>query len=158
MHLRIPAAALALALMLASCGPGGDQPSATGNADDQPLAAGNMANPAANGTEAGNSSAGPQISACPFRRTRDWNGSVEGGHVRINGYVDLQMAGFRPALTERSGAAAGTIALDLALAPAPGEPVSDLARYERRGAPAYRRAEIWCGGERIQQIDMVVVQ
>lgn len=146
MTLRHLAAAAAFGLVLAGCSPAGEDKS-TGT---------DAASPAANRTEQANAAAadGP---ACPFRQTRDWIGSVEGGHVRVNGLVDLQMAGFRPALTERAGGS-GTLALDLALAPAPGEPVSDRARYERQGAPAFRRAEIWCGGERIAQIDMIVVQ
>ena len=147
MTLRTLAAALAAGLILAGCGQGGDEPGAGAN----------KATETANAAAAGNATATAGLAACPFRRTRDWIGSVERGHVRVNGYVDVQMAGYRPALTERSGTSAGTLALDLALTPAPGEPVSDLARFERLGAPAYRRAEIWCGGERIQQIDMTVV-
>ena len=148
MRLRNRAAALALGLLLVGCGTGEDE-----------APKGNVAAPAGaeKAAEGGNASAAPEFAGCPFRRTRGWIGSVEGGHVRINGYVDVQMAGFRPALTERPGAPAGTIALDLAFAPAPNEPINDRARFERLGAPAYRRAEIWCGGERIEQIDMTVV-
>ena len=149
MTLRHLAAAAALGLCLAGCGPANDDRSADANG---------AANAAAAAPELNSAETRADVAACPFRRTRGWVGSVEGGHVRINGYVDVQMAGFRPALTERGGAPAGTIALDLAFAPAPNEPISDHARFERLGAPAYRRAEIWCGGERIEQIDMVVVQ
>ena len=149
MSFRDRAGALALSLLLAGCGAGGD---------DAPNGNTAAAAGAENAAEAGNASAAPQLAGCPFRRTREWVGSVEGGHVRINGYVDVQMVGFRPALTERPGAPAGTIALDLAFAPAPNEPISDHARFERLGAPAYRRAEIWCGGERIELIDMILVQ
>ena len=141
---------LVLALALAGCGSGG------GN---QAGSAGNAAAPA-NEAAAANASApasGPAIAGCPFRRTHNWIGSVEGGRVLVNGNVDLQMAGFKPALTERAGAAPGTLALDLALAPEPNAAVTDLARYERRGVPAYRRGEIWCGGERIAAFDMILV-
>ena len=146
--MKFSCSAAALALVLSACGSGGGERAPDGANE---AAAANAA--AANESAA----AEPGAAACPFRRTREWVGSVERGHVRINGYVDVQMAGFRPTLTERPGAAPGTIALDLALVPAPGEPVSDHARYERRGAPAYRRAEIWCGGERIAGVDMIVV-
>jgi len=147
MRLRHWAAALALALP--ACGSGGGD-RASNHADE--AAAANAA--------AANQSAAADVggaAACPFRRTREWVGSVERGHVRVNGYVDVQMAGFRPALTERAGSGGGTLALDLAFAPAPGEPINDHARYERTGAPSYRRTEIWCGGERIETIDMIVV-
>jgi hypothetical protein len=141
---------LALMVGLAACGSGenGD-PAGNGanRAEAADAAAENAAAEAATG----------ETPPCPFRQTREWVGSVERGHVRINGYVDVTMAGFRPALTEREGAAAGTLALDLAFAPAPNEPINDHARFERTGAPSYRRAEIWCGGERIEAFDMIVV-
>jgi hypothetical protein len=142
----------ALTLALAACGSDGGRESADA---EENAAAANAAGGNAT-AEAGGDRA--DMPACPFRRTRDWVGSVERGHVRVNGYVDVTMAGFRPTLTERPGAAPGTLALDLALAPAPNEPINDHARYERTGAPAYPRAEIWCGGERIETIDMTVVQ
>ena len=147
MTLRHMAAAAALGLGLAACGPANEQPQTE-------------ANTAANTTEPALSSAETRadVAACPFRRTRDWVGSVERGHVRINGTVDVQMAGFRPALSERAGAGGGALALDLAFAPAPGEPITDHVRYERTGAPPYRQTEIWCGGEVIERIDMTVVQ
>ena len=147
MNLTDWAAAIACGLMLAGCG-----------ADRDDKAGANAAAVAANeSAKAGGNTVAGGLSDCPFRRTHDWIGSVEGGHVRVNGYVDLQMAGFRPELTPRPGAAGGTIAFDLALVPAPNAPVEDHVRYERRGAPAYRRAEIWCGGERIAGFDMIVV-
>ena len=140
-------AAIACGLMLAGCGP---------DRDDK--AGANAAAATSNqSAEAERNAAGGGLPDCPFRRTHDWIGSVEAGHVRVNGYVDLQMAGFRPELTPRPGAAAGAIALDLALVPAPNAPVEDQVSYERRGAPSYRRAEIWCGGERIAGFDMIVV-
>jgi len=141
--------AAAFAVALSGCGSGGGD-----RAPDR----GNEA-AAANAAAANESAAAEAggVTACPFRRTREWVGSVERGHVRVNGYVDVQMAGFRPALTERPGAPSGTLALDLAFAPAPGEPINDHARFERTGAPSYRRTEIWCGGERIAAIDMIVV-
>ena len=147
--MKFSCSAAALALFLSACGSGGGERAADGA---------NQA--AANAAAAANESAAAEpggAAACPFRRTREWVGSVERGHVRINGYVDVQMAGFRPALTERAGAAPGTLALDLAFAPAPNEPINDHVRYERTGAPSYRIAEIWCGGERIETIDMIVV-
>ena len=150
MAFRSGVAILGLGLWLSACG--GD---AGGN---------RSAAPAANEAAAANASAGaetaaaqPAVPACPFRRTQEWIGSVEGGRVLVTGTVDLQMAGFRPALTERPGAAAGTLALDLALTPEPNAPVTDLARYERRGAPSYRRGEVWCGGQRIAAFDMIHV-
>ena len=151
MTLRNLAAAAALGLCLAACGPSGDPSSSEANTAATANAA--PAEPEINSAETR-----ADVAACPFRRTRDWVGSVEHGHVRINGTVDVQMAGFRPTLTERSGAGGGALALDLAFAPAPGEPISDHVRFERTGAPAYRQAEIWCGGEVIERIDMTVVR
>ena len=148
MTLRNLAAAAALCLCLTACGPDSDTPSTQAN-----TAGKLVTEPELNSAE---TRAG--VAACPFRRTRDWVGSVERGHVRINGTVDVQMAGFRPALTERAGTGGGTLALDLAFASAPGEPISDHVRYERTGAPPYRQAEIWCGGEVIERIEMTVVQ
>jgi hypothetical protein len=98
----------------------------------------------------------PTMEDCPFRDTSEWVGSVESGRVLVNGRVDLMMAGFRPELTKRPGASAGTLALDLALAPDPQAAVNDRVRYEASGS--YRRGEIWCGGERIAAFDMIVVE
>ena len=104
--MKFSCSAAVLALFLLACGSGEGERAADG------------ANQAAANAAAANESAAaePGAAACPFRRTREWVGSVERGHVRINGYVDVQMAGFRPALTERAGAAPGTLALDLAFA------------------------------------------
>ena len=148
MTLRHLAAAAALGLCVAGCGPSGEDRSAETNA----------ANAAAAEPELNSAETRADVAACPFRRTRDWVGSVERGHVRVNGTVDVQMVGFRPTLTERSGGGGGVLALDLAFAPAPGEPINDHARFERTGTPPYRRTEIWCGGEIIERIDMTVVQ
>lgn len=115
------------------------------------------AEPADREATANAASVGALLPPCPFENTQRWAGSVEGGRLLVTGNVDLQMAGFRPALSERPDAAPGTIALDLALTPEPNAAVTDLARYERRGAPRYRRGEIWCGGERIAGFDIVVV-
>lgn len=93
---------------------------------------------------------------CPFRETGDWTGSIEGGRLLITGTVDLQMAGFRPALTERESSG-GVVALDLALAPEPQAAVTDQARYERNGAAPARFGEIWCGGKRIARFDIIQV-
>ena len=139
-------AAIALGLALAGCG-GGEEEKAAGA---------NAAATVSNTAEAAGAN-GAAMPACPFRETSEWAGSTEGGRLLVTGRVDLQMAGFRPALTERAGAAPGTLALDLALAPEPTAPVADVARYERSGAPRYGRGEIWCGGERIAQFDMVHV-
>ena len=144
-------AAFVLGWVLAACDGASDT---SAPAASKTVAAGNAA---ARNESAGDGGRGAPWSACPFQRTREWVGSVEAGRVLVNGFVDLQMAGFRPALAERPGAPAGTLALDLALEPQPNAPVSDHARYERRGAPTYRRGEIWCGGERIAAFDMIVI-
>lgn len=141
MNLR--AGVFAIALTLSACGGSG--------AGNQSAVAENEAGAAANTAETR-----AALPACPFLETTDWAGSIEAGRLLVTGSVDLQMAGFRPALTERA-AGSGTLALDLALAPEPNAPVTDLARYERRGAPAYQRGEIWCGGERIAEFDIVNV-
>lgn len=147
MKLRIAAAAL----LLAACDGGRGS---------------NVADPATNATaaeqgtgaaQANSAVAPPSMPACPFRETEGWGGAIEGGRLIVNGVVDLQMAGFRPALTERAGASAGTLALDLALAAEPNAPVSDRVRYERSGASGYRRGEIWCGGERIAEFQIVSI-
>jgi hypothetical protein len=137
----------ALLLCLAACDSG----------DRSAPAAENAAEPADREEAANAAGGGGLLPPCPFENTERWAGSVEGGRLLVTGNVDLQMAGFRPALSERPEAAPGTIALDLALTPEPNAAVTDLARYERRGAPAYRRGEIWCGGERIADFDIVVV-
>lgn len=134
-------ASIAVGLLLAGCDPGGsDRASPQANAATSEADASAPADVAA--------SAAPAMPACPFRETRGWGGAIEGGRLVVNGAVDFQMAGFRPALTER-GASGGTLALDLALAPEPNAAVSDRVRYERPGAAGLRRGEIWCGGERI---------
>ena len=99
---------------------------------------------------------GAALPPCPFTDTSGWAGSIENGRVLVTGLVDLQMAGFKPGLTPRPGAAGGTLALDLALTPEANAAVTDRARYEGPGG-GYRRGEIWCGGERIAQFDMVIV-
>ncbi|WP_129793406.1 hypothetical protein [Sphingosinicella sp. CPCC 101087] len=137
---------LVFALALAACG--GElaaPPAAQENGSAQNAAAGaNAADPAS-------------LPACPFRETSNWAGSVEGGRLLVTGNVDLQMAGFRPALTPHAGAAPGTAALDLSLVPEPQAAVTDQVRYEQARSPAYSRGEIWCGGARIAEFDVVVV-
>jgi hypothetical protein len=136
-----------LALCVAACGPGGGQ---SGSNDR----AGNGSG--TNGGEAKKAAAkSPVLPPCPFRNT-SWKGSIEGGRLLVTGTVDLQMAGFKPQLSVRS-AAPPVLSLDLALAPAAGEPVTEKARYEKSGSPAYRRGEIWCGGERIADFEMIFV-
>ena len=132
---------------LSACG-GGDREAAP----DPPAPVTNAA-----GSEVAETArAAPSMGDCPFRDTSEWVGSVESGRVLVNGRVDLMMAGFRPELSRRPGAPAGTLALDLALAPDPQAAVNDRARYEAAGS--YRRGEIWCGGERIAGFDMIMVE
>jgi hypothetical protein len=138
-------------LWLSACGGGGEPETAP----DPAAAAGKAAEPeTGNGAPA--AQAAPAMPDCPFRDTSEWVGSVEGGRVLVNGRVDLMMAGFRPELSRRPGAPAGTLALDLALAPDPQAAVNDRARYQAAGS--YRRGEIWCGGERIAGFDMIMVE
>lgn len=96
-----------------------------------------------------------KLPPCPFRETQGWKGSVEGGRLLVTGTLDVQMAGMKPVLTPRADAAPGVAAFDLALAPEANAAVTDLARYERQGSPRYSAGEIWCGGERIAQFDVV---
>ena len=140
------AAITALGLLLAACGTEGTESAANDPA----------ANESTNATTAAADEEQSQakLAACPFRETRDWKGSVTGGRVLVNGKVDLQMAGFEPALTPRAGGSGGTLVLDLTLAPKPNG-LSDSARYEAAGR--YSRAEIHCGGERIADIAIVQV-
>lgn len=146
-----------LGLAAAGCDSGGGD-AAGANAAANESAETGSANTTAAETTAETSAGATGLQGCPFRATTDWIGSWEVGHIRVNGRVDLQMAGFRPALNERSDSGGGTLRLDLALAPEPNAAVSDAVRYERTGAPLYRRTEIWCGGERIESFDMVVVE
>jgi hypothetical protein len=129
----------AIALSLAACG---SEP-APAPANDQ------VESEAA---EAASAAAAPALPDCPFHQTGDWAGSVEGGRLLVTGTVDLQMAGFRPVLTPREGAGA---AFDLALVPEPQAAVTNEVRYE--GAPASGAGEIWCGGEKIADFDIVRV-
>jgi hypothetical protein len=129
-------ALMALALALAAC-----------TAEPPPAANDSEANAA----EAAEAAEPASLPSCPFRSTGGWAGSVEGGRLLVTGTVDLQMAGFRPTLTPREGA--GT-AFDLALVPEAQAAVTDRVRYE--GAPLGGAAgEIWCGGEKIADFDIV---
>jgi hypothetical protein len=67
------------------------------------------------------------------------------------------MAGFKPQLTLREGSSGGATLLDLALVPEPNADISSHVKLEKPGAAPNRRAEIWCGGERIAAFEMVVV-
>lgn len=136
--------ALAVCIALAACDAGGD--------------AGPAANDAAveRNVAAETTQAGAALPPCPFRETGNWAGSVRGGRLLVTGNVDLQMAGFRPMLSPRSSAPP-TAAFDLALAPEAGAAVSNEVDYEATGTPAYRRGEIWCGGERIAEFEIVAV-
>ena len=141
-------AAAAAALLLAGCDSGAPdraRPERNSAAEPEETASANAA-----------ASAAPAMPTCPFRETTGWGGAIEGGRLVVNGVVDLQMAGFRPALTERS-VAGGTLALDVALAPEPNAAVSDRVRYERPGTSGLRRGEIWCGGERIATFDIYTI-
>ena len=145
MRRTLSLASIAVCLALSACG-GGDAP---------------VNEAAANETAAGNETADAgkakaELPACPFRKTSGWAASLEGGRLLVTGTVDLQMAGFTPALTVRSSAPP-TIALDLALKPDPTAAVSPDARYEATGHSGARNVEIWCGGERIHSIDVIVV-
>jgi hypothetical protein len=135
---------LALALGLAACGSETAPPAAPDN------------EAAANAAESAEAPESPALPACPFRSTSGWAGSIEGGRLLVTGTVDLQMAGFRPTLTPREDAG-GAVAFDLALAPEPQAAVTSEVRYERSGAPVARRGEIWCGGDRIAEFDVVVI-
>ncbi|HEV2746958.1 MAG TPA: hypothetical protein VGW34_06630 [Allosphingosinicella sp.] len=162
MRRRVAIMMLGLGLGLGACDAGGGAGEAPSDqAPDNRAAAAAAAGP---GAEAGNSlaSGGGQgglggLGACPFRETSDWHGSIESGRLLVNGKVDLLMAGFKPTLTRRPSAPPGTIAFDLALVAEAGAAVQDRPRYEATGSPRYQRAEIWCGGKRIAEIDMVLV-
>ena len=132
--------AAAAALALAACG---SQP----EADD----ANAVSAPAANHVEAK-----AALPPSPFQEVKELKGSIEGGRLLVTGRVDLMMAGFRPQLTPRPGSS-GTLALDLALVPEANAGVSDELRYERTGVPPYPRGELWCGGERLAEFDMILV-
>jgi hypothetical protein len=154
-HLR-SVAGLTLGLCLAACGPGGE----AGNAQ-------NPANEAAAGPAVGNdtaaaagnatAAAGPGLPGCPFRETTNWVGSIEGGKLLVNGRVDLLMGGFQPQLTERPGSAPPVLRLALALAPGGTTELSNKVRYEKSRSPAYRRGEIYCGGDQVAAFDMILV-
>ena len=136
----------AAAFFVAGCGAGG------GDASEGSGAVANAAQ-----AEANAAAEAPALARCPFRETSDWAASREGGRVLVTGQVDLQMAGFRPTLTERSSGG-GTLALDLALVPEPNAAVTERVRYESGGGGGLRRVEIWCGNERIETVDTVVIE
>jgi hypothetical protein len=143
-------AALALGLSLAGCSGGGG----AGEADNQAATGENASAGATADAAAGKAKA---LKGCPFRKTINWVGSVENGYLRINGDVDLMMAGFKPQLTLQEGGPPGVTRLELALVPEPNADISSHVRLEKAGAAPNRRAEIWCSGERIAAFDMVVV-
>jgi hypothetical protein len=143
-------AALALTLCVAACGPSGDNGAANETATANEAGTGNVA--AAEAAAADEAKLPP----CPFRETQ-WVGSVEGGRLLVTGELDLQMAGFEPRLTERSSNPP-VIALDLALVPSAGAAVTGNVRYEKSGSPTYRRGEIYCGGAKLADLSMIVVE
>lgn len=136
-------AAMALALLVSACG--GGEETATNAAE---AVAANQAI-AADEPE-------PALPPCPFQQTSDWHASITNGELLVNGKVDLLMAGFKPTLTPRQGSS-GAFAFDLALVPETGAAVEDQVRYQADVADRHRRAEIWCGGDKIEDIDVVLV-
>lgn len=144
-------AALAIGLSLAGCGGGGAP------ADEASNAAAAAENGSTGATANAAAGAGKAAKKCPFRKTINWVGSVERGYLRVNGDVDLMMAGFKPQLSLQEGGAPGVTRLELALVPEPNADISSHVRLEKAGAAPNRRAEIWCSGERIAAFDMVVV-
>lgn len=142
---------IAFGLLLGACDTGGNK-AATTTAD---MAAGEADNAMAPGNATA-AAAEPAKPACLFRETSEWNASVTSGELLVNGKVDVMMAGFKPTLTRRAGAS-GVFAFDLALVPEAGAVVNDRVRYEESGVPRHPRAEIYCGGERIETIDVVLV-
>ncbi|GAA4828016.1 hypothetical protein GCM10023232_28100 [Sphingosinicella ginsenosidimutans] len=145
----------ALALLVAGCSNGGSAELANGAAGGNGAPAGNRAAAAAASLDG--STVAPALPPCPFERTREWIGAIENGRLNVTGRVDLQMAGFRPTLTERRASGPGTIAFDLTLSPAAGAAVTDVARYQRAGVSPYRTAEVYCGGRRIASIRLIQV-
>ncbi len=97
-----------------------------------------------------------ELPPCPFEEIHDLKGSIEGGRLLVTGRVDLMMAGFRPQLTPRESSS-GAYALDLSLVPEADAGVSDVLRFERQGVGRYPRGEVWCGGDRLQTFDMILV-
>ena len=136
-----------LAMALTACGGAANDP-----APDQVEAANSAAAAKADARDPSDA-----LKGCPFRKTSEWIGSIERGYLRLNGRVDLMMAGFKPVLTLAEGAA-GVTRADLALVPEPGAVVNDRVKLEKAGVPPNGRAEIWCGGKRIAAFDMVVVR
>jgi hypothetical protein len=146
-------AAAAMGLGLSGCG-GGTEEKASQPANAAEPAAANVS---ADATASTGPVAASGIQGCPFKKTTNWVGSVERGYLRVNGDVDLMMAGFKPQLTLREGSSGGATLLDLALVPEPNADISSHVKLEKAGTAPNRRAEIWCGGERIAAFDMVVV-
>lgn len=90
---------------------------------------------------------------CPFSTTRGWYAQIEGGTFSVDGQVDLMMAGYKPALKKRPGAAAGEAAFDLSLEAAPGAAVNAAAHYEEPLSEAYRKVTIYCGGKQVASFE-----
>lgn len=145
-------AVVALGLMVGACGAGGEE-AATDNAA---AVAQNDAIAVAAADAARDTSPDPALPSCPFRETQGWQASVTNGELLVNGQVDMMMAGFTPTLTRREGTA-GAFLLDLALVPDATAAVNDLVRYEESGVPRHPRLEIYCGGELIETVDVVLV-
>lgn len=143
-----------LSLGLAACGSGAGESNETAPANEAANLA--AAAPAETADAAAGAAKGPQ--GCPFRKTTGWIGSIERGYLRVNGDVDLMMAGFKPQLTLGRGGGAGVTRLELALVPEPQADVSSHVKLERAGVAPNGRAEVWCSGERIAAFDMVVVR
>lgn len=130
---------LALALLLAGCG-SEPQPS------QQP----------ANQSEAEQPKAQAEVTkelGCPFTKTEGWYAQIENSRFSVDGRVDLMMAGYKPALKKRPGAAAGGVAFDLSLEQAPGAVVESAVHYEEPLTTAYRRVTVYCGDKEMASFE-----
>lgn len=148
--------AAALALAPAACGGASQDGQSNDAVAARPAATANRAASAA--AMLNGATVAPALPPCPFQTTGNWIGAIENGRLNVTGRVDLQMAGFRPTLTERRSSGADTIAFDLTLSPVSGAAVTDIARYQRGGASPWRSAEVYCGGRRIARFDLIQVQ
>lgn len=146
--------ALLAAGLLASCGSDvGGEVGTNQAAADAAVANGSVG---AEGADDSTTSAKAEM-ACPFRNLRDVQGSIEGGRLLVTGLVDAIMAGYTPLLTRRtSGGTAGVTTLDLTMGSEPGDITNMQIRHVEAGVPITSRGEIWCGGERLAQFDMIV--
>lgn len=148
--------AMLAAGLLAACGSDvGGEVGTNQAAADATVANGSVS---AEGADDSTANAGAKAEmACPFRNLRDVQGSIEGGRLLVTGMVDAIMAGYTPALIRRtSGGTAGVTTLDLTMGGEPGDITNMVIRHTESGVPVTSRGEIWCGGERLAQFDMIV--